>query len=363
MSYRYSAYIEKYNDSIKLDLNEFNFEHDISMTNEILKAINLQKTITHYSNMCYDTTYNLINNIAKYNNINNDNILLTAGSDVGLEYLVNYLVKENTTVYVFVPTYSYFVYLSKNKTKNIIYIPFIVTDYDYNIENYINKYVTNDINDNNVVIYIVNPNNPTGILFNRNYFDTILTKYSKFKFIVDEAYIEYCSNQTCVDYIKNHSNLFITRTFSKAYGLAGLRIGYIISNNNNILELHKYFNESSLTEISKIAANFIYEHIDYYENIINRVNQIRTNFEYFLDENNISYIKTSAGFISIYIGNTDNNKFKYINCEKFIDILKSHNIFIRSKNEDINMKGYVRITFGPEHIMNRIKEIILNIIN
>jgi len=359
MSYRYSTYIEKYNDSIKLDLNEFNFEHEINMTNEILNALNLQKTITHYSNMCYNTTYKLINNIAKYNNIINDNILLTAGSDVGLEYLVNYLVKDITTVYVFVPTYSYFVYLSKYKTKNIIYIPFVITDYYYDINKYIDKYVTNDTNDENVVIYIVNPNNPTGILFNNTNIDTILTKYSKFKFIIDEAYIEFCSNQTCVNYIKNHSNLFITRTFSKAYGLAGLRIGYIISNNNNILDLNKYFNESSLTEISKVSANFIYENILYYETLINRINNIKKDFENFLDENGLSYIKTSAGFISICI----NSKFKDVNCDKFINILKTHNIFIRNKNEDINMKDYVRITFGPEPIMDKIKEIIMSIIN
>ena len=362
--YRYSAYIENYNESIKLDLNEFNYDHEPTMNNELLKAINLQKTITHYSNMCHDTTYNLINNIAKYNNIINDNILLTAGSDVGLEYLVNYLVKTITTVYIFYPTYSYFTYLSKKNTKNIKYISFVIEDYEYDIEKYISTYITNDINDENVVIYIVNPNNPTGIIFDRNNIDKILSKYSKFKFIIDEAYIEFCRNQTCVEYIKTYNNLFITRTFSKAYGLAGLRIGYIISDNKNILDLHKYFNESSLSEISKVAANLIFDKIQYYENLIHRINEIKTNFEYFLDENDISYIKTHAGFISIYIGNGESeNKFKNIDCEKFIEMLKTQNIYIRNKNEDVNMKGFVRITFGTENTMNIIKKIIINIIN
>ena len=349
MSYRYSIYIQKYNESVKLDLNEFNFEHPIEMKNQIFNAMNMQKTITHYSNMYNINTINLINKIAKYNKINNDNILLSAGSDVGLEYLVSYLIKSTTTVYIFVPTYSYFNFLSSNITKNIIYIPFCIDDYDYDIDLYISKYIKNDNLD--VVIYIVNPNNPTGILFDGNKIENILIKYSNFKFIIDEAYIEYCFDKSCVEYINKYSNLFITRTFSKAYGLAGLRIGYILSDNKNILALHKYFNESSLSEISKVAANFIHDNINIYEDLIDTVIRIRKNFEFFLDCNKIVYIKSQASFISFYIGD---------NCDMFIDILKSHNIYIRSKDKDTNMKGYIRISIGTENIMDNIKKIILD---
>jgi histidinol-phosphate aminotransferase len=354
MEYRYSTYINNYNECIKLDLNEFNDDHHTDLKNEIVNSLNNSKTLTHYSNMLFDTTLNLINYISNYNKIYNYNIILSAGSDVGLEYLVNYLVNPASTVYIFVPTYSYFNNLVSKITDNIIYIPVNVYDYEYNIDSYLTKYIKNDINDENVVIYIVNPNNPTGILFDRSNIENVFIKYCKFKFIIDEAYIEYCYLNSCVEYINKYSNIFITRTFSKAYGLAGLRLGYILSSKNNIIGLYKYFNEASLSEISKVAANCIYKNIDYYENIIKNLNKRRDDFITFLNLNNIKNIKSNASFVSIFIGNKNEN---------FIEILKSNNIYIRNKTKDINMTGFVRITIGNEKTMNLIKDIIIKNIN
>ena len=350
MDYRYSTLIHNYDECIKLDLNEFNDMHHIGLNNEIFNSLCKPKTITHYSNMCYETTVKLLNFISSYNKIDKDNIILSAGSDVGLEYLVNYLVKPTTMVYIFVPTYSYFYTLASKISSNIIYIPFNVYDYNYNLDTYLSEYIKNDINDENVLIYIVNPNNPTGILFDRSTIEEVFVKYSKFKFIIDEAYIEYCSLNSCIEYINKYSNLFITRTFSKAYGLAGLRLGYISSNKNNIIGLHKYFNESSLSEISKVAANFIFTNIDYYENVIKNLNKRRDDFIFFLNSNNIKYIKSNASFVSIYIGNKS---------EIFTELLKLNDIYIRSKTKDVNMKGFVRISIGTENVMNLIKEIII----
>ena len=357
MDYRYSTIIHNYDECIKLDLNEFNDAHHSGLKNEIVNALSMPKTITHYSNMCYDTTIKLLDSISRYNQINKDNIILSAGSDVGLEYLSNYLIKPITTVYIFVPTYSYFNTLASKISNNIIYIPFNIYEDEYNVDTYLSKYIKNDINDENVVIYIVNPNNPTGILFDRSSIEEVFIKYSKYKFIIDEAYIEYCSINSCVNYIQKYSNVFITRTFSKAYGLAGLRLGYIVSNQNNIIGLHKYFNEASLSEISKVAANFIYTNIDYYENLIKKINKRRDDFMEFLNVHKIKYIKTHASFVSIYIGDKS---------EQFIELLKMHDIYIRSKTKDVNMNGFVRISIGTENTMKIINEIIndnISIIN
>lgn len=350
VEYRYSELINNYDECIKLDLNEFNDMHHSNLKTEIFNSLCKSKTITHYSNMCHETTVNLLNFIATYNKIDKDNIILSAGSDVGLGYLVNHLVKTNTTVYIFVPTYSYFYTLASKMSCNINYIPFDIYDTDYNICNYLSKYIKNDFNDENVVIYIVNPNNPTGILFDEKNIEDVFVKYCNFKFIIDEAYIEYCPNNSCIEYINKFSNIFITRTFSKAYGLAGMRLGYISSNKKNIIELHKYFNESSLTEISKVAANFIFMNIEYYENLIKNLNKRRDEFIIFLNLNNIKYIKSSASFVSIYIGDKS---------ELFIEILKTNDIYIRSKTKDVNMHGFVRISIGTENVMNLIKELIV----
>ena len=362
MNYRYSTVIPNYRECVKLDLNESNDVHHPGLCHELTQALSSPKTITHYSNMYGDATTQLLAHISNYNKIEQHNIMLTAGSDVGLEYLVKHLVTPTTTVYIFVPTYSYFnsLVVSQNAgagagaagASGVIYIPFDIYENDYDVNKYLEKYLEkNATNNANAVVYIVNPNNPTGILFNQATIEQAFINYPNVTFIIDEAYIEYCFAHSSVKYCAAYSNVYITRTFSKAYGLAGLRLGYIISHPTNILGLHAYFNEASLTELSKVAANFIYKNIDYYEQAIVRLKQRRDDFTAFLEKHSICSLQSNANFISLYIGSES---------EQFIELLKSQqHIYIRSKTNDVNMKGFVRISIGSETSMTKIKNFIL----
>ena len=344
--YKISKNIQQTNTSIHLDLNEFDFNHHPNFFNEINNEINIS-SITKYSNIFQKNTQNLLNKIAIHNNLDINNVLLTNGSDIGLETIINNFVNSNSKIIIFVPTYNYFILKIKEITNNIIYIPIDFNNNNVNIIDCLDFY--NDILIENSFIYIVNPNNPTGKFINPNKIESLLKKYTKTIFIIDEAYIEFCYDQSCKDLIKTYNNIFITRTFSKAYGLAGLRLGYILSKQNNINQLYFKYNEKNVTEIAKIAGISILNNIDYYQNIINEIIQIRDNFELFLEENNIYFIKSFSNFISIYIGNNYNN---------LINIFENNNIFIRNKNDDINLNGFIRITIGTNIHMEIIKNII-----
>lgn len=109
------------------------------------------------------------------------------------------------------------------------------------------------------IIFLANPNNPTGILESNESISRLIrvaTKSSRSLLIIDEANIEYCGKQ----FIRNNyidaipDNVFIIRTFSKIYGLAGLRVGYGIASSKLITKMMKYHQDFSVSQISQIAA-------------------------------------------------------------------------------------------------------------
>ena len=347
LEYQISTDIKDYENCIKLDLNEYDFEHHPDMNKNIKEIFTSCKSITHYSNIYNKNTIELIDLISKYNNVENNEILLTAGSDDGLEYIVDRYISNNTYVIIFVPSYNYFDTIVKRKTNNIIYIP-LDFNQSIDIEIYLQKIDINIIN--NSVVYIVNPSNPLGLLYEYNSIKNCLKEYPTTLFIIDEAYIEFIKENTCTSLIKDNINIIITRTFSKAYGLAGLRLGYILTNSNNINYIKILYNEKNTTDIAKIAGITIYKNINYYEEIINKIIDIKNDFQKFLKDNNIHFIPSSSNFISIYIGD---------NIELFLQTLKESNIFVRNRNNEINMKGYIRITIGTEKHMKKVKQVFL----
>lgn len=350
-SYRYSISIDNYESSIKLDINEYNFEHPQEFYVSLIQAIQKPKMLTHYSNMFCDEHIRLIKNIAKKVNLPEENVLLTPGSDTALEYISTCLFSnDNITLFYFVPNYSYMVdYLTKHKKNHIETIAFDVLYDRYKLSSYLDKHT--NINDNDV-IYISNPNNPTGLYVDKNDIELCLMKYSKIKFVIDEAYIEFMrETYSMCSLVTTFPNLYIVRTFSKAYGIAGLRLGYILSQKQNITLIHNNaLNEASLTELSKCAGNYILEHLPYYNKIIQNTIDNRSFFFNFLKENNIFYIPSNANFVSIYIGK---------NCGDFTHKLQEKGIIVRNKTKDTNMYGFVRITIGTSEQMKLLCSSIL----
>ena len=326
---------------INLDLNEYDFNHPDEFYELLNESIKEDRIVTHYTHNLSDNTSILLNKIASYNNIFENNIILTPGSDNALENIINTYVNNNSKVFLFYPTYFIFEMMVKIRTKNIEYINIDINDNDYNIDKYLKNYTLN----NHSIVYIVSPNNPIGNIINITSLEKYLEQYNQTIFIIDEAYIEFSENNTCIELIKKYDNLIVTRSFSKAYGLAGMRLGYIASSNIRCNEIYKIYNERSLTELTKIAGIFIMKNINHYKNIINIIIIERGLFELFLKENNIYYVSSRSNFVLFYVG------------DKYNDLLielKNNNIIIRNKNNDI--KGFLRITIGNPDNMKFVKE-------
>ncbi len=157
--------------------------------------------------------------------------MITAGSDDALEYTIKKHVYTKTRVFIFVPSYDYFEIVVRRYTYLIHYIPL---DFNINEPFDIDECLAfyKDILENSVV-YIINPNNSLGALCNNESIKRVVSTCTRTLFIVDEANIEFCLNQTSIKYIDEYKNSIVTRTFSKAHGLAGIRLGYVCLGEKN----------------------------------------------------------------------------------------------------------------------------------
>ena len=111
---------------------------------------------------------------------------------------------------------------------------------------------------------MVNPNNPFGTHIEHQSVLKLLKEFTSSLFIVDEAYIDFKLNKTIASEISNYKNLLVTRTFSKAFGLAGLRIGYVLAEKNIIDTIKKIRKGKNVSMIGQKLAGYALENIDFF---------------------------------------------------------------------------------------------------
>jgi histidinol-phosphate aminotransferase len=162
----------------------------------------------------------LIDEVANYVGVSAMNILVTNGSGKALDMILNAYTTQDTRILIPVPNYPGFVHSADLSQGTVKTIPFYGYQEDYDL--FVEEVANAD------VIYMSVPNLPWGYVFDEDILNTLINKYPKKLFIIDEAYHEYSGVKSFVDKI-NENNVIVTRTFSKAFALAGARIGYIVS--------------------------------------------------------------------------------------------------------------------------------------
>jgi histidinol-phosphate aminotransferase len=200
--------------------------------------------------------------------------------------------------------------------------------------------IKNAINNQTKLIIIDNPNNPTGTLipFNelKNFIDTVP---ENILIVIDEAYHEYVDStdySSTVDLVENHPNLIVLRSFSKGYGLAGLRVGYSISSPHVADILNRIMSPYSVNALGLMAAQTVLDDQQYLAEsvLLNKqgLQQLQNGF----DNLAINYIDSCANFTMVELGSyhPDANQ-----------LLLQSGIIIRPLDE-YNLKNYYRITVG-----------------
>ena len=183
--------------------------------------------------------------LARFYGVSSENILLTAGSGVVLDLAVRYFYKPSGNVVTAEPTFFILPNTARRLGLIVNAVP-VGKDRGLDLESMLGA-----INSDTRLIYVVNPNNPTGTFLTPAAMKGFCTEASKkAPILIDEAYMDFLDapdNESMIPLAASNPNIMVTRTFSKIHGMAGLRMGFVISHPSRIKELEQdLFNESQI---------------------------------------------------------------------------------------------------------------------
>ncbi|MCP4176929.1 MAG: histidinol-phosphate transaminase [bacterium] len=239
----------KSNNLIKLNTNENPYPPSPYVA-ETLKEI-YSDTLRFYPNPTSDS---LREKIAEIFNLKIENIITGNGSDDILTIILRSFVNENENIVCFEPTYSLYPVLAQIENSNTTKVK--LTE-NFNIPDsfFYDDFSKLCADKNNKVFFIARPNSPTGNSFNINKIRKICSKFNGIV-VIDEAYVDFAED-SCITLINEFKNVIISRTLSKSYSLAGIRLGWAMTNQNLILGMMKVkdsYNVNTITQQLALAA-------------------------------------------------------------------------------------------------------------
>jgi histidinol-phosphate aminotransferase len=191
------------------------------------------------------------------------------------------------------------------------------------------------------LVYVCNPNNPTGTIVTRNELADFIPRVpSTALILVDEAYFHFAENPqyaSVIDWIAKHPNLMVARTFSKIYGMAGMRLGYAIGSKENIAAMHDQILRDNGNAAVLAAALASLADKDYVASSRARMNATRRWLAAQLAQDGRSFIPSEANFMMIDMG-TD--------VVPVIEKFRARNILVGRRFP--SMSNYLRVTIGTQ---------------
>jgi len=312
-------------DIVKLASNE----NPLGPSEKVLAAIaQASKELTRYPD---GNGFALKAAIANKYKLNPEQITLGNGSNDVLELLARAFVSPDNEVLF--SQYAFAVYPIVTQAVGAKAVIAPAHDYGHDLHA-----MAGLISDNTKLIFIANPNNPTGTYLEPEALQAFIANIPATTIVVlDEAYVEYGDSKVnSMDWLQKYANLVITRTFSKAYGLAGLRIGYALSNPkiaDLLNRIRQPFNGNSLALAAAVVAleddAYIAETKDINE-------QGMAQLIAGLDKLNLNYIPSKANFITVDTGRSGDEVF---------DLLLKQGVIVRPVSA-YGMPNHIRVSIG-----------------
>jgi len=266
-----------------------------------------------------------------------EHFLFTNGTDEAIQILINTYVDDGQEVLVLRPAYAMYRFYAEVAGAKVREIDYQRPAMDFPLNE-----VLDAITPETRAVLIANPNNPTGTGVGLQAIERILKRARKAVVMIDEAYYEF-SGITALPILETHPNLFVSRTFSKVYGMAAMRLGCLFSNPANIGFLHKAQSPYSVNTLAILAAQEAVRDRAYVENYVTEVLAARELLSVGLEKLGISYVPSSANFVLLYLGKR---------AIAIRDALRAQGILVRDRSHEI--AGTVRVTVGTREQTRRL---------
>lgn len=302
----------------------------------------VEAAITGFMKSGGGTTYpyyeELIAAIANYNGVQQEQITMSSGGAQGIDFVMRAFAKKGKRAIIPSPSFPLFFQYAQLQEADIVSPLYQQGTMAFPFEE-----VMNAIDAETSIIVLCNPNNPTGTPLRIAKIEAIVQKAPHAAVLVDEAYFEFSQN-TALPLLQKYNNLIVLRTFSKAFGLAGFRIGYLISNTEIQEQIEKIRSPYNVNMAAVIAASAALEDREDMEAYRDEVmKKAKPFFEDFLKQQEIPFFESQGNFILCAPKNS----------ETAFQALKKNGFLVRPQSAP-EIAGTLRITIGTAEQMSEL---------
>lgn len=316
----YTTHIQK---GILLNANESSLNLNFKIIEEIkdsLDTIDFNRYPDNEQTELLDAYGNVIG-------LDKDYLLAGNGSDQMLGLVIGTFLSKGKYLYTFDPDFSMYDYYA--------------SCYEADVK----KYALNDDGTLDVDAFIENgqgaslvlfsrPNNPSGYCLTQEEIKKVVEGFSDIPVVVDEAYIEFSDEESAISLLNQYDNLYVTRTLSKAYSVAGIRVGFLISNTKNMADMKRRSVVYAVNSVTMKIATIILKYANEFQLEAKEIAKRReAMYEKVKDMKKVTFYPSQANFLH---GKTNQK-------ERLLQLFQQQNIVIRNYKDDT-----FRITIGTE---------------
>lgn len=310
-------------EGLRLDFNE----NTVGCSPRVLARL---REITAEEIACYPSREPIEAVVAEFLGIKAHELLLTNGVDEAIHLLCETFLQPGGEALIVVPTFAMYEISAAATGARVIHVP-CDTDFRFSTAGLISK-ITPDTR----LIAVANPNNPTGSVADAASLLEVARRAPQAAVLVDEAYFEFYG-KTLLGQWRSVPNLFVARTFSKAYGLAGLRIGVLAGNASHISMVSKVGSPYNVNGVALACLPIVLADQDYVHRYVSQVRQGRDVLQYEFGRWGIRHWPSQANFVLANFGPLRN---------VLVQSMRARGILVRDRSGDYGCEGCVRITLG-----------------
>ncbi len=295
-----------------------------------------------------DSMMKLKSALTKRFSIKEENLIIGSGSDQVIEFIMHAKANSNSKILINSVTFAMYEIYAKHVGAEILR----TTSQEHNLDEFYELYKS----DKPDIIFLCTPNNPTGDAIDANALIEFIAKIDDNTLVVvDGAYMEYAAFKdktkaiSPLELTQKFNNVVYLGTFSKAYGLGGMRVGYGISSSKIIKELYKLRPPFNITTLSLEAASVAVEEEDFVNNCISLCFSEMKRYEEFASKQKIAIIESYTNFVTLCLNDKQNST-------QIADKLLRQGMIVR------DLSGYdmnaLRVTVGTPEQNSRFFELM-----
>ncbi len=311
---------------LKLDWNESTVPPSPGVVRAIMEFLGDSHPLNWYPDLRADA---LRKGLERTTGVPAEGILVTNGSDAALDLVCRTYLDPGDEVVVASPTYGHFLVFAAARGVTPVEVqaasPFAVPT----------GALLDRLRTTTQLLYLASPNNPTGVVTPAEDVARLCRTFPSTLVIVDEAYHEFCG-ETCAPLVRTLPNLVVTRTFSKCFSIAGLRVGYLLAGEGVMRELLKLHNPKSVNAVGQVAALAALQDREFRETYVAEVRAAREALVAALRARGAEARSTRANFALVRVADPAG----------LVRALETVGVFVRDRSHIRGFEGYVRITVG-----------------